>query len=344
MSGTSESSAIVSENGSEKQRCTNCKCWRYPHDFIGAKGQPVKRCTKCREKDKKSKESPQVREKRNARDREKQYYKQYREKKRSANEEAYLAHNAAMAKKWRQVNKDHLAEWQRHNLRCRVGSIKQQAGVKGIPWNDEMTQEVCDDMVKSPCFYCNSPVQERLHGIDRMDNTKGYCLENCVPCCKECNFMKKALDAHTFIQRCLHISSVHGGEGKLYPDSWTDSKSASIYNYKERAEKKSLEFELTKEEFDTLKDNACAYCSRANTATHKNGIDRMDNSKGYTMDNCVTCCGQCNQMKTNMGYNEYIGQCQRVATYIACTIINIPDMERCGYAICKRQHATTNKE
>lgn len=28
-----------------------------------------------------------------------------------------------------------------------------------------------------------------------------------------------------------------------------------------------------------------------------NGIDRIDNSKGYNLDNCVTCCTQCNTAK-----------------------------------------------
>ena len=28
-------------------------------------------------------------------------------------------------------------------------------------------------------------------GIDRIDNNKGYIIENCVPCCRECNFLKR---------------------------------------------------------------------------------------------------------------------------------------------------------
>lgn len=37
-----------------------------------------------------------------------------------------------------------------------------------------------------------------------------------------------------------------------------------------------------------------------------NGLDRLDNSKGYTEENCVPCCAICNRAKNSMGYNEFI--------------------------------------
>ena len=36
-----------------------------------------------------------------------------------------------------------------------------------------------------------------------------------------------------------------------------------------------------------------------------NGIDRVDNSKGYTMDNVVSCCRICNVAKQKMTLQEY---------------------------------------
>lgn len=48
------------------QKCTNCKCWRSLEDFVGATGTEVKRCLKCREKDNKQKQKPEIRERRNA--------------------------------------------------------------------------------------------------------------------------------------------------------------------------------------------------------------------------------------------------------------------------------------
>lgn len=37
-----------------------------------------------------------------------------------------------------------------------------------------------------------------------------------------------------------------------------------------------------------------------------NGLDRVDSSKGHTVDNIVSCCRTCNIMKGNMGYDQFI--------------------------------------
>lgn len=37
-----------------------------------------------------------------------------------------------------------------------------------------------------------------------------------------------------------------------------------------------------------------------------NGIDRIDDSIGYTIDNCVTCCRTCNWAKGNKDYSEFL--------------------------------------
>lgn len=38
-----------------------------------------------------------------------------------------------------------------------------------------------------------------INGIDRIDNTCGYILGNCVPCCKHCNFAKGKMKLHEWI-------------------------------------------------------------------------------------------------------------------------------------------------
>jgi len=41
-------------------------------------------------------------------------------------------------------------------------------------------------------------VEARVDGVDRVDNTKGYTKENCVPCCKICNRLKSDLTKEEF--------------------------------------------------------------------------------------------------------------------------------------------------
>jgi hypothetical protein len=169
------------EDKNTKIRCTNCKCWRDPDSYIGKKGNVVKRCLKCREKDAKQKQKPNVVEKRNERAKEKQYYKTHREKKRAEDEEAFLRHNAQKAKEWRDKNKEHVSKWRTQNVTYRLRGIKQQAGKKGIPWG--LTDEDCRKMMTSPCYYCGFITTETLNGMDRMDSSKGYSVTNCVSCC-----------------------------------------------------------------------------------------------------------------------------------------------------------------
>ncbi len=45
----------------------------------------------------------------------------------------------------------------------------------------------------------------KLNGVDRVDNSVGYILSNCVPCCVVCNFMKHKLSAEEFINKVKSI-------------------------------------------------------------------------------------------------------------------------------------------
>lgn len=76
---------------------------------------------------------------------------------------------------------------------------------------------------------------------------------------------------------------------------------------------------LTYEELlDFVKITRCHYCddtitwlahSRKNgvQTSHKYNLDRKDNLKGYTKDNCVVCCTQCNFVKSNrFTYEEMV--------------------------------------
>ena len=87
-------------------------------------------------------------------------------------------------------------------------------------------------------------------------------------------------------------------------------------NYIRQANKRKYTFELTKEQFKSLTNQNCHYCNQKpnqkqqgkdlNGSYTYNGIDRVDNSKGYTLSNCVPCCGACNRAKMDMSQNEFL--------------------------------------
>ena len=90
---------------------------------------------------------------------------------------------------------------------------------------------------------------------------------------------------------------------------------ALISKYKTGAKKRGLKFELTEERFEEITQRDCFYCGTKpnNVANIKscngsytyNGIDRVDNNKGYIIDNVVTCCYICNRRKGKSNLQEY---------------------------------------
>jgi len=72
--------------------------------------------------------------------------------------------------------------------------------------------------------------------------------------------------------------------------------------YKHRAKHRSIEFSLTFEEFYSYWEEPCDYC---NTPIETIGLDRMDNSKGYTPENVISCCRSCNRKKGSKPLKEW---------------------------------------
>ena len=178
----------------------------------------------------------------------------------------------------------------------------------------EMTKDEIMDITDLPCVYCGKETIDgvKRNGIDRMDNSVGYVLSNCVPCCEICNYMKQSLDPHTFVERCGQISLTHDGPGRN-TDAWSEVGKRTFIKYRNQMIKEGKMFELTNEEFEYLRQQSCMYCRRPTTKTHHNGIDRIDSSIGYIRDNCVTCCGGCNIAKGKKTPEEFIEQCKIIA-------------------------------
>lgn len=94
-----------------------------------------------------------------------------------------------------------------------------------------------------------------------------------------------------------------------------------IYDaYKRGAEVRNYIFNLTKEQFYSFLHKECYYCGDLNTNTHKlrnrefkyNGIDRVINTIGYSMENCVTCCKVCNEMKMTRTQKEFLDHIRKI--------------------------------
>ena len=92
--------------------------------------------------------------------------------------------------------------------------------------------------------------------------------------------------------------------------------------YQKSAQENNRDWELSTFIFRHLSKGNCHYCGRKpqyisrrpdknknyekHTEYEYNGVDRLDNTKGYTVDNCVSCCKICNMAKSDMLYNDFI--------------------------------------
>lgn len=97
------------------------------------------------------------------------------------------------------------------------------------------------------------------------------------------------------------------------------------------AASRSLEYSLNDVQAFLLYKQPCYYCGKQPSHVRKaqsgetflcNGIDRVDNSIGYVVGNCVSCCGRCNAAKHTQNQAEYIEQCIRVAKIWAPAILD----------------------
>ena len=92
--------------------------------------------------------------------------------------------------------------------------------------------------------------------------------------------------------------------------------------YERNAKKKKYPFQLTKKQFKHITTQKCHYCGtipiqiyiglRYNGGYKYNGIDRVNNSKGYTKSNSVSCCTQCNMMKKIQSKKEFLAHVERI--------------------------------
>lgn len=124
-------------------------------------------------------------------------------------------------------------------------------------------------------------------------------------------------------------------------DEKESSFRAKVSDYKSSAKRRKLEFNLTVDETMLLLKSNCYYCGsspsntgnvfnrnvyseklrikneyrRKNFEIKYNGIDRIDNLKGYMKNNVVACCFRCNSAKNNSNYEDFINWINNLIKY-----------------------------
>jgi hypothetical protein len=125
--------------------------------------------------------------------------------------------------------------------------------------------------------------------------------------------MKGSLGPTIFINRIEHIMThLKLFKGNLHREDFKDILNVKYSKYTARANEKGIVFELSKKEFNEKIKEDCYLCGKKTTDYHKNGLDRVDNDKGYTEINIKSCCGNCNMLKINYTYESLIEKCKLI--------------------------------
>ena len=84
---------------------------------------------------------------------------------------------------------------------------------------------------------------------------------------------------------------------------------------------------ISQSSFYEIITKPCYYCGKMPSIVNfKSGnyiykslsstIDRIDSSKGYEPDNCLSCCNECNTMKSNLSYSDFIQHITNIYDHI----------------------------
>jgi len=93
----------------------------------------------------------------------------------------------------RQCDKVSVYDWQNKNKERYGFRLLKNAAKRTRRIIDISYEEYCK-IITLPCFYCEEPIwqsnkkySEFGHGLDRIDNNKGYLKSNVIPACGSCN-------------------------------------------------------------------------------------------------------------------------------------------------------------
>ena len=91
---------------------------------------------------------------------------------------------------------------------------------KGERIENHLPIEEYEKIIAQSCYYCGEPPRKISHldknkvalredfyanGVDRVDSSKHYTVDNCVPCCKQCNTMKMTYTKEEFFNKIKMI-------------------------------------------------------------------------------------------------------------------------------------------
>lgn len=224
---------------------------------------------------------------------------------------------------------------------------KKAAKNRNLSFN--LDKEDFDKFLFNECLYCSEtnsnkctlksikgPIVLEYNGIDRIDSSLGYFNENCITACVDCNRSKFNYDINFFLNHVENVylyrfCSINAYEKEINKLDIGNLKYLSAMqkvvfdSYRKGAISRDLSFLLTYDEVQSIVQQKCYYCGHKGTNTRNyrrkgqtlftyitNGIDRVDPTKGYELDNVRCSCKYCNKLKLAKTEQEFLNWIQRI--------------------------------
>lgn len=171
------------------------------------------------------------------------------------------------------------------------------------------------------CIFSSKMIGNKFNKLTVIKQLNEKKRNNKLYLCKcDCGNIKKVSSWNLksgSVKSCGCISNIN-----KYKDKNMRAKKECFRLYRKRSANTNKEFNLTFEKFMELTSQNCFYCGckpsnivKNNVGFYKyNGLDRIDNNKGYIENNVVPCCKYCNSGKNDKTIEDFTTWVDRLYT------------------------------
>lgn len=205
-------------------------------------------------------------------------------------------------------------------------ALTEEAKEKGIRYCD--VARGCFAVLEEHQVKCKTCLHKARIQDRKRDGEKRSDPNLCLDCGRGLSPETRAKGKHDKpLRRCIKcyetmqkIEAARPIRERNYKVESFQNKHVAWNHYVKGAKKRHLDFTLSKTLFESLLAEPCFYCGH-HVPQQINGIDRVDNNKGYIEGNVVSCCETCNLAKGSNHPQEFIDKLHAIHSF---TTANVP--------------------
>lgn len=138
-------------------------------------------------------------------------------------------------------------------------------------------------------------------------------MKTCNKCSKElplsCFRFRIKPNGKSYTQHTCNKCYVERRKQTVTPEQlyrWERAPARRTQNSAKVAQKRGLSFTLTVDQYMTVVSQPCFYCNNqlSTLPETSGGLDRIDNSRGYELDNVLPACVLCNKIRGEFSVEE----------------------------------------